>query len=143
MAGAGDAVDELFDDVGIHAAEGQIVEKEERLGAEGEDVVDAVINEIAAHGGVDAHGRGDFQLAADAVGAGNEHRLVPALYIQGKQAAEGSDAADDPAREGTRSHAANPFLGLFRARDIHAGFGIAHRWRTLFQGMRATVYIRG
>ena len=44
VARAGDAVNELFDDVGIHAAERQVVEEKERLGAERENVVDAMID---------------------------------------------------------------------------------------------------
>ena len=47
MAGAGHALDQLLDDVGIHAAHRQIIEKKQRLGAQGENVVHAVIHEIA------------------------------------------------------------------------------------------------
>src|SRR5438132_5818053 len=81
---------------------------------------------------MDARGRGDFQLCTHAVCTGDEHRLTPALDIQGKEPAEGADAAHHAAREGTRGHAADTFLGLFGARDIHAGFGIAHVFRTWF-----------
>ena len=126
MAGARHAFDELLDDVGIHAAQGQIIEEKERLGAEREDVVDAVIDQIGAHGGVHAHGRGDFELGADAIGAGDQHGLAPALQVEGEQRAERADAAEHAARKGARGHAANPFLGLIGAGDIHAGIGIAH-----------------
>ena len=44
VARTGNAVNELFDDVGIHAAERQVVEEKERLGAERENVVDAMID---------------------------------------------------------------------------------------------------
>src|SRR6267142_2338317 len=50
-AGAAHAVHELFDDVGIHFPEREIIEKEKRLGALDENVVHAVIDEIAADGG--------------------------------------------------------------------------------------------
>src|SRR5438270_11775394 len=75
---------------------------------------------------MDARGRGDFQLCTHTVCTGDEHRLTPALDVQGKEPAEGADAAHHATREGTRGHAADTFLGLFGARDIHAGFGIAH-----------------
>ena len=86
MAGARHAFDELFDDVGIDAAHGEIVEEEERLGAEGEDVVDAVIDQIGADGGVDAGGGGDLQLGADAIGAGDQHGFAPALADPARRA---------------------------------------------------------
>ena len=139
MAGARHAFDELLDDVGIDAAQGQIIEKKQRLGAQRENVVDAVIDQIGAHGGVHAHGRGNLELGADAVGAGDQHGLAPALDVERKEGAEGADAAEDAAREGARGHAANPFLGLFGAGDIHAGIGVAHSLFGLSPETRATV----
>ena len=126
VAGAGHAFDELLDDVGIDAAHGQVVEEEERLGAQGENVVDAVIDEVGADGGVDAGGGGDFQLGADAIGAGNQHGLSPALQVQSEERAEGADAAEDAARKSARGHAADALFGLVRARNIHTGIGVAH-----------------
>src|SRR6202035_3299731 len=49
-AGAAHAVDELLDDVGFELAHGEIVEEEERFGALDENVVDAMVDEIAADG---------------------------------------------------------------------------------------------
>ena len=126
MAGARHAFDELLDDVGIDAPEGQIIEEKERLGAEREDVVDAVIDQVGAHGGVHAHGDGNLEFGAGTIGAGDQDGLAPALQVEGKQSAKGADAAQHIAREGARGHAANPFLGLLGAVDIHAGIGIAH-----------------
>ena len=95
MAGAGHAFDDLFDDVGVELAHGQIVEEEQRLGAQGQNVIDAVIDEVGANGGVDADGGGDFQFGADAIGARDQHGLAPALQVEGEKGAKGADAAED------------------------------------------------
>src|SRR5258706_9946708 len=59
-ASAAHAINELFDDMRVHFSERQVIEKEERLGALYENVVHAVIDEIAADGGMNVHGHGDF-----------------------------------------------------------------------------------
>src|SRR6266850_190882 len=59
-AGAAHAFDELLDDLWIELAHGEIVEKKKWLRAMHKNVIDAVIDEVAADGGVDAHGHGNF-----------------------------------------------------------------------------------
>ena len=82
---------------------GDVVEEEERLGAGGQDVVDAVVDEVDADGVEAAHGGGDVQLRADAVGAGDEHGL--AVVAEPEEGREGPDAGEHlrPARGARRS----------------------------------------
>ncbi len=70
---------------------GEIVEKEQRLGALHEDVVDAVIDEIDTDRVVLVGEEGDLQLGANAIGARDEHRMLVSPALELKQAAEGSD----------------------------------------------------
>ena len=125
VAGARHSLDQLLDHVGIHFRHGQIIEEEERLGAEREDVIDAVIDEVGADRGVDVHGHGDFQLRAHAIGARDQHRLAP-FFVQREQSAERTDPADHSARERARSQAPDALLGLVRKRNIHTCFGVVH-----------------
>ncbi len=125
VAGARHSLDQLLDHVGIHFRHRQVIEKEERLGAEREDVVDAVIHQVRADRGVNVHGHGDFQFGAHAIGAGDQHRLFP-FFIQRKQSAERTDAADHAARKRARCQAPDALLGLIRKRNIHTCFGVVH-----------------
>ena len=67
--------DDPHGDVGIEPASGEIVEEEQRDGALDENVVDAVVDQVPAHGVVDAGHEGHSQLGADAVGARHQHRI--------------------------------------------------------------------
>ena len=75
-AGRGETLDDLHRDVGVEPAGREIVEKEERLRALHQDVVDAVVDEIDADRRVHAGHERDAQLGADAVGARDEHRVL-------------------------------------------------------------------
>ena len=69
----------------------EIVEKEQRLGALHEDVVDAVVHEIDAHRVVPAGHERDLELRADAVGAGHQHRIAETARLEPEQPAERPD----------------------------------------------------
>ena len=58
---------------GSSFAHGEVIEEKKRLGALREDVVDAMIEDVGADGGMDARGEGDFQFGADAIGAGDQN----------------------------------------------------------------------
>ena len=102
-AGARHSFDELCDHVAIEAAHGQVIEKEERFGAEREDVVYAVIDQVGANRGVLAGDRCNFQLGAHAIGAGDQDGFAPALHIQREEGAERADSAHYAACESARS----------------------------------------
>ena len=72
-------------------AGGEIVEEEQRLGALHQDVVDAHRHQVDADGVVAVELERQLQLGADAVGAGNQHRLLEFLGNL-DQRAEAADA---------------------------------------------------
>ncbi len=130
-ARAAHALDELLDDVGLELAHGEIVEEKERLGALDENVVDAVIDEIAADGGVDAHGHGDFEFGADAIGAGDQHGLSPFFAIEGKERAEAANAAENARSESMAGVMPDALLGFLSDGDIDTGIGVFHEVSSL------------
>ena len=72
----------------LEPAGGDVVQKEQRLGSLDENVVDAVIDQIAADGRVVAGHARHHQLGADAVGRGHQHRLFEARQVGAKQTAK-------------------------------------------------------
>ena len=81
------------DDVGhllrLDLADDQVIEKEQRHGAAGRDVVDAHCHGVDADRVVDAHLFGQQHLGAGAVGAGHQHGVVDR-----RQAHEPAETAD-------------------------------------------------
>jgi len=81
LAGVYEAADDLLNDVGIEVASGEVIEEEERRGALHGYVVNAVIDEVAADAGVEAELDGELELAADAVGGGDQDGVGEALGV--------------------------------------------------------------
>ena len=80
--------------LGVELAGGDVVEEEQRPRALHEHVVDAVVDDVDADAAVAAEPGGELDLGADAVGAGDEHRVVHRLERRGaERAAEAADAA--------------------------------------------------
>ena len=79
FAARGDPTDHLRRDIHIELAARKIIEKEERLGALHQHVVDAHGDEIDADRVVPIEFEGQLQLGADTVGSGNQHGLAKAL----------------------------------------------------------------
>src|SRR5215470_16349546 len=125
-AGAAHAIHQLLDDVRIHLAERQIIQKKERLGALHQNVVHAVIDEIATDGGMNVHGHGDFQLGADAIGTGNKNRLLEFLRVESEERAKAADAAEHSVRESARRKMADALLGFIRYGDVDSCVGVFH-----------------
>ena len=75
---------------GLHVqlAGGVVVEEHQRLGALGQQVVDAHGHQVDADRVVEAGLDGDLQLGADAVGGGDQQRVVVAGRLQVEQRAE-------------------------------------------------------
>ena len=88
-----DAGHDVGDLLGLHLADHQVVEEEERDGAAGRDVVDAHRDKVDADGAELAHGAGDLDLGADAVGAGDEHGVLEPW--QAHRAAKTAQATED------------------------------------------------
>ncbi len=91
LAARGDALDDIGGDADVEPLAREVVEEEQRLGALDEDVVDAHRDEVDADRVVPVEREGELQLGADAVGAGDQHRLAIALR-QLDQRAEAADA---------------------------------------------------
>ena len=75
----------------VELAGREIVEKEQRLGALHDDVVDAHGDEVDADGRMAAGIDGDLELGADAVIGGDQHRIDEAGGLEVEQAAEAAD----------------------------------------------------
>ncbi len=87
-----DAGDDVGHLVRLDLADHQVVEKEQRHGAAGRDVVDAHGHGVDADRAVDAHLAGEHHLGAGAVGAGHEHRVFDRRHAH--EPAETADALE-------------------------------------------------
>ena len=96
-AGVGAAADQVADHARVEHADGDVVEEEQRPRALHEDVVDAVLHEVAPDRVVDARALGDLELGADAVGAGDQDPAPRAGALEVEEAAEEPDVADHAA----------------------------------------------
>ena len=106
---------------------GQVVEEEQRTGALHQDVVDAVVHQVLAHGVVTSRHEGELQLGADAVGRGHQHRLVALALRDAEQPAERPDVGEHIRRKGAlgeRSYAPDRFIARV---DVDAGRLVVHQ----------------
>ena len=109
----------------VQLAGGVVVQEHQRLGALGQQVVDAHGHQIDADGVVMAALDGDLQLGADAVGGGDDQRIGVA---GGLEVEEGAEAAQRRVRAGPAGRLGQRLdrLDQGRARvDVDAG--LRHR----------------
>ena len=71
-----DALDDGLRDVHVQGARRKVVEEEERVGARGDDVVDAHGDQVDADGVVHAQVEGQLELGTDAVCAGDQEGVA-------------------------------------------------------------------
>jgi hypothetical protein len=71
----------------------KVVQKEERLGPVGDDVVGAHGHQVDADGVMAVHQDGDLDLGAYPVGGGHQHRVAVFVGAQVKEAPEGANIA--------------------------------------------------
>ena len=119
----GEAGQHLGQDGLVQARGREVVEEEQRLGALHEDVVDAMVDEILAHGVVAAALGGHRDLGPDAVDAGHEQRLARRGL---EQAAEGADLVADPGVPGRAHVVAAAGQGPGGGVDIDPAVGVLH-----------------
>ncbi len=93
LAARGDALDHQRRGGDVEPPAGEIVEEEQRLRALHEDVVGAHRDQVDADGVVPVERERELELGADAVGAGDQHRLAEALADL-DQRAEAADAGE-------------------------------------------------
>ena len=125
-ARAREPLDNLHGDVRVQPAGGQIVEEEERVGALHEDVVDAVVHEVHADRRVHAGHERDPQLGPDAVGARDEHRIVPAGVTEPEEPAERPNLGQHPRCERAARERPNPANDLVAGVDVDAALLVIH-----------------
>ena len=125
-AGEAHAFDELLDNLRIELAHREVVEEKERLRALDENVIDAVIHEVAADGGMNSHGHGDFEFCAYAVRAGDQHGLFPLFPVEREERAEAADAAEHAGSKGAAGVVADSLLRVVGDGDIDSGIGVFH-----------------
>ena len=90
-AAFGDARNDRGGGLRIELAAGKIVEKEQRLGALDDEVVDRHRHQVDADAAVQAGLDGDLDLGADAVGGRDQNRVLEARGLEIEQPAEPAD----------------------------------------------------
>ena len=118
--------DNRFGDVRRQPSGREVIEKEERLGALHEDVVDAVVDQIDADGVMARRHERDLQLGADAIRARDEDRLAIASGLDAEQTAEGADVREDAGRKRRTGQRTNPPDGFVARIDVNTGGFVIH-----------------
>ena len=120
FATARDAADHADRGIDIELAGGEIVEEEQRLGTLHQHVVDAHGDQIDADRVVAIEHLRQFQLGADAIGAGHQHRL-PVAAGQFEQRAESAESGHDFLAERARNQRFDALDDFLAGIDVHAG----------------------
>jgi hypothetical protein len=123
FATAGDALDHIGRARHIQLAAGKVIEEEQRLGALHQDIVDAHRDQVDADGVMPLQVEGELELGADAVGAGNQHRL-PVFLADFKQGAEAADAGEHAFPHRTLCKRLDGFDQGIAGVDIDAGITV-------------------
>ena len=116
----------MIDYLRFEFAHSEVVQEKQRLGTLNENVVDAVIYEVATDRGVHPESHGHFQLGADAVGAGDQHRLFPLLDVESKQAAKTADAAKYGRSKGAAGMMPDALFRVIGNGDVDTCVGVFH-----------------
>ena len=116
------ATDQFRDDALVESSDADIVKEEHGPGACRKDVVHAVVDDIDADGGVPVGGLRDFQLGADAIGAGDEQRF--AAGVRFVHACEEALHAGRTLAQGRRGYRLDLLLDFGARFDIDAGFPV-------------------
>ena len=124
-AGAGEAPDDFGEDVRLQLAGAEVIEEEQRLRAQHGDVVHAMVDEVRADGVVPVHGKGELELGAHAVHAGDEDRLAVFFDVEREQAAEAADLAEHLAAVGGGEQLRQRGFDLVAQINVHAGGGVS------------------
>src|SRR6185436_13520795 len=123
-ASGGDPRYDGFNDRWIELAEGHVVEEEQRNRALHEDVVYAVVYEIAPNRVVPIRVDGNLDLGAHTIGTGDQNRL-PEAGGNAEHPAEAAKGSDDTGGEGGLYELLDPLLCRIGRIDIHAGASVA------------------
>ena len=127
LAGVGDAFHHFLGDRRLQLSRRQIVHKEQRRGALHGDVVDAVVHQVGAHGGMQAHLEGNLELRPHPIHARDQHRIHVLGFVHREQAAKAANFAEHAAGKGLVRQILDALLGAVGAVDIHTGVGVGDR----------------
>src|SRR5690242_20610870 len=85
----------MSEDARFEFAGAQVVQKEQRFGAQNGYIIDAMIHQVLADGIVAAGGERNFELGPDSIDAGNQNRLAIFAGVQCKKPTETTDLAQN------------------------------------------------
>ncbi len=118
-----DALDDFGGGGHIEFAAGEIIEEKQWLGALHQNVVDAHADQVYSYSIVSVEFKSQFQLGADAVGAGDEHGFL-VLFGDFHQAAETADAGEHFGAHGAFGIRLDVFDQLVAGIDIYPGITV-------------------
>ena len=124
LAGLGQSADDFLGDLQFELAHGEVVHEEQRRGALHGDVIDAVVHQVAAHGVVHAHFKGELELGAHAIDAADQHRVGEFFLVHLEEPAKAADLAQDALVEGAVRQVLDALLGAVCLLDVHACIGV-------------------
>ena len=102
----------------LKPAGAQIIQKEQRLGAQHRDVVDAMVHEIGPDRSVLVHRKGDLEFGSYAIRARHEHRVARQARER-EEAGECADILQDAGVERGPGQPLDLFLGPVRRVNRH------------------------
>ncbi len=117
--------DELLKAVRLQALGGHVIEEEKRLGPKNGDVVDAMVDQVLADGVVLVHEHGHLQFGADAIDAGDKHRVLHPGKFRAEESAETSDFTEHFRTVGRFDEGRNAGLDLVTKINIDTGAGVS------------------
>ena len=121
----GEAFDDVPEDARLQLAGAEVIQEEERLRPQHRDVVDAMIDQVLADGVVAVQREGQLELGADAIHAGDQHRLPVFAHVQGEEAAEPADFAEHLGPMRRPEHSGQSGLDPVAQVNIHARAGVS------------------
>ncbi len=131
LAGVGDALDHVVEELGIDHGRGDVVEEEEWLGTLDSQVVDVHRDQVDADGVEDGEVGGELDLGAYAVAAGHEDGVLVVaseealLVVQAEEAGETAGVGDDAVGVGLPEHRIEGLGEGVLLVDVHAGAGVS------------------
>ena len=122
-----DALDDPGARHGVEAAGGEVVEEEQGLGALDDQVVDAHRHQVDPDRIQDAGIDGELELGADAVGGGDQHRVLEPRRLEVEQRAEAAELGVRAAPPRRPCHGRDQVDQGVPGIDVDAGIGVGAR----------------
>ena len=133
LAGVGETFDHFFGDALLEFANSEVVHEKHGRGALHSDVINAMINQVGADSVVHVHFKGELQLGAHAIHAGNQNRIEILGLVHRKQPAVAADLAEHTLGESFVREILDALLGAVSLVDVDASIGVGNRFGRLFR----------